>query len=112
MPVEAGILRYRVDIYRDEPTANTDGQMVETEKFITSRWAGLRQTTARDSFSADQLIGLGTWIVTLRRDAVTDKIGHGYWVKTQDGKKLNVTGVVRADIDYLELTAEERSDAY
>ncbi len=76
----AGQLDRRVRLERPEETQDATGGIVTTWKLVATVWAGKRDTTAREYFSADSTRAEGDTVWTIRwRDGLQNKwrLVHG-----------------------------------
>lgn len=85
--------RERVTVYEqtEGTSANTDGQIPETEREICRRWAKIVTLRASERFLANQTQGDVSHVVRLRYDSFTKTITCKMWLKIEaSGERLNV----------------------
>lgn len=90
----ASRFRVRVIICQHDTTtsANSDGEIPETEKEVARRWASIEPIRGREREINDQLQADVTHRIVLRYDQLTSAMDHTYWLKVQkSGDRYNVT---------------------
>jgi head-tail adaptor len=90
-----GELTRRIELHRSTDTVAADGQPVEETSgvatLVAKRWARIRAKSGVEKHSEQQTVTDVTWEVVMRSDSVTRAIDLGYYLKTPDGKRLDVT---------------------
>lgn len=90
----AGEFRTRVIVCRNNSSAsaNTDGEVPESEEEVCRRWASIWPVRGRERDLNDQMQADVTHTVRLRYDTTTAAITPKYWLKVQGTtERLNVS---------------------
>lgn len=105
----AANFRDRVILCEHDSTAsaNTDGQIPESEKEITERWAEIVPLRGTERFLANQTQADITYRVRLRHDDVTSTLTPKNWLKIKaSGQRLNIVRVYDPDLRQREIEME------
>lgn len=101
--------RERVTLYTqtEGTSANTDGQVPETEREIGRRWAKIIPLRGQERFLANQTQGDVSHVVRLRYDKLTKTLTRKMWLVIEaSSERLNIEAVYDPDRRQREIQLE------
>ena len=104
--LQPGEYGQRVTIYRDTPTVNTDGQLVETGGALFRRWAKVEPYGGGERYQNQQQQADITHRVRMRSDSQSRTITPRDWLVLADGTRLDIERVYDVDLRRVELALE------
>lgn len=103
---QAGQYDKRVTIWKNEPTYNADGQLVENAVEFISRWVNIRPVGGQEQFQAQQTQADVTHLMRMHSDTQTRTITPQMWITTHDGRRLDIQRVFDVGERRIELELE------
>lgn len=104
--LQPGEYDQRVTLYRDSPTANEDGQLVEAGAAICQRWAQVRPFGGGEKHANQQQQADVTHKVKLRSDRMTRQITPRDWLLLRDGTRLDIERAYDEDLRKVQIVME------
>lgn len=91
---------YYVRVWKETPgaTANSDGQLPETQTEVCRRWAEIHPLRGQERMLADQQQADITCRVRLVYDETVATISERMWLTMEDGTRLNIVAAYDPDM--------------
>ncbi len=104
--LQPGEYDQRVNVHRDTPTTNADGQRVEAGGVMFRRWAKVQPYGGNERDANQQQAANVTHRVFMRSDRESRGITPRDWLTLKDGTRLDITRVYDEDLRRVQIVME------